>query len=343
MPQISVILPIYNAGKFLPAAIESILNQTFHDFEFIIIDDGSSDGSADVMQQYEDPRLIKRVNPHNMGLNETLNRGISIASAPYIARMDHDDISHQNRLAVQHAYMEAHPEIGLLASYVRPIDMNDQTIDHMNHDDRSLSRNAIIRWRLLWKNPVMHSTVMLRRSALGDLRYPPKNQVACEDYDLWTRLIRTTQIKILPDPLLDYRYVSTGMNRTMRPAQAQCVRHVIERELRHHLGDIASVSGLATLSALMTHTPPQTPDYAGAAHALTAIAGQRLNTSHTRHDRMVIYDDSLRYLAELVEQASIHQANALPHIASIRRRFELRYNPFGFIKRQFKRLGRNNR
>ncbi|HEY4799706.1 MAG TPA: glycosyltransferase family 2 protein, partial [Bacteroidia bacterium] len=116
IPAISVLMPVYNAEKYLCEAIDSILQQTFTDFEFLIIDDGSTDKSVDIIRSYSDKRIVLTTKPCNTGLIDTLNMGIQLARGKYIARMDADDISVAGRLKSQYQYMENNPDVLVVGS-----------------------------------------------------------------------------------------------------------------------------------------------------------------------------------------------------------------------------------
>ena len=120
-PRVTVLMPVYNAERFLREAIDSILGQSFKHFEFLIIDDGSTDASADIIASYRDSRIRFVRNRTNLGITPTLNKGIALASCELIARMDADDISHPQRLQKQFGYMKRNPECALLSSWARVI------------------------------------------------------------------------------------------------------------------------------------------------------------------------------------------------------------------------------
>lgn len=130
-PKVSVVMSVYNGEKYLPETIDSILNQTFKDFEFIIINDGSTDKTAKILTSYDDPR-IRIFNQENMGLTKSLNRAISLAKGEYIARMDADDISYPERLKKQVDYLNKNPDIGLVGSKYIRIDKRGRKIDEIN-------------------------------------------------------------------------------------------------------------------------------------------------------------------------------------------------------------------
>ncbi len=195
MPKISVIMPVYNAEQYLREAIDSILSQTFGDFELIIIDDGSKDSSPAIVERYEDPRIRFYVNEENMGVAKTLNRGLDLATGQYIARMDSDDISLPERFAKQVAYLDAHPEIGILATDV-------QTFGAQEYYHPTSKTHEQLSVDMLFSCCLCHPTVMMRRS-LG-LRYDPAfNRM--EDYELWIRASQQCRLACYPEILFRYR------------------------------------------------------------------------------------------------------------------------------------------
>jgi hypothetical protein len=210
-PQVSVVLPVFNGARYLPAAIESVLDQTFRDFEFVIIDDGSTDSSPEIIDRCQDERIRWYSQP-NHGLAYTLNRGIGLARGVYIARQDQDDISFPNRLARQVEFLESNPACGLVGTWSQ-IWADDAPTDRMHAHP---AENAALQFRLLLDNPFVHSSVMLRASCLDEVglysidpsRQPP------EDFELWSRVARRFDVANLPDVLHAYREVPTSMSRT---------------------------------------------------------------------------------------------------------------------------------
>jgi glycosyltransferase involved in cell wall biosynthesis len=134
-PYVTVLMPVYNTEMYLKEAIDSILNQTFRDFEFIVINDGSTDSTSDIIESYSDPRIIYLQNEKNLGVATSLNKGLSIAKGTYIARMDGDDVSRCDRLEKQVAFMDANPEIGVCGTWLETIgDRNEVWSPPRNHD-----------------------------------------------------------------------------------------------------------------------------------------------------------------------------------------------------------------
>ena len=199
-PRVTVLMPVFNGEEFLRAAIESILNQTFSDFELLIIDDGSTDGSHALAASYGDPRIRLEANEKNLGLIATLNRGLKLAQGEFIARMDADDISHPIRFERQVAYLDTHPKIGGCGTWFEKVTPKQTTIMRMPESP------ALIRLFLLFDNPFLHSSMMLRRSLLDThgLSFDP-NYPHSEDYDLWARCSTLTDMSNLPEVLVRYR------------------------------------------------------------------------------------------------------------------------------------------
>ncbi len=199
MPKISVIMPVYNAEKYVREAIDSILSQTFRDFEFIIIDDGSSDSSVDIVKAYHDERIRLYVNEQNMGVAKTLNKGLELATGEYIARMDSDDISLPQRFEKQLAYLENHRNVGVLGCGTE--DFGEGIPSRFS---RPNSSSAEYKVDLFFNTCVAHPAVMMRRSALGSFRYEEKYN-GLEDYVLWWRIAERHDIYSLSEVLFRYR------------------------------------------------------------------------------------------------------------------------------------------
>jgi glycosyltransferase involved in cell wall biosynthesis len=209
-------MSVYNGENYIIPALESMFSQSFSDFEFILVDDASTDGTARILADYarKDHRLCVLSNSENMGIARSLNLGLEHAKGDYIARMDADDISLPPRLQKQFDFMEAHPEIGVMGTSVELIDADGQVIDERVYPPEPI----IIRWRLALENPICHPTVMIRRSHLNDLRYDADLATA-QDYHLWCRLSGHTRFANLPEPLLQLR--KHGENMTCKSGKEQ--------------------------------------------------------------------------------------------------------------------------
>ena len=214
-PLVTVLMSAYNDFRYLPAAVESILGQSFGDFEFLIVDDGSTDRTRDYLAGLRDPRVRVTRNPENVGLTRSLNRGIDAAAGSLVARMDADDVALPDRLSRQVAFFQKHPDVGIVGSARMLI---DERGDHVAHAP-AVADDLGIRWKCLLGNPFAHPTVMLRRDVLDQhrLRYDETFQTA-QDYELWTRLLTVTRAANLRDPLLKYR-LRDGVSRLRKVEQ----------------------------------------------------------------------------------------------------------------------------
>lgn len=215
-------MPVYNGLPYLRAAVQSVLNQSYRDFELIVINDGSSDGSAELLESLDDPR-IRLSHQANRGLAATLNIGIAQARGTYIARQDQDDICLPGRFEKQVAFLDSHPSVGLLGTAAEiwvGSEKTDRTLRHAAESDA-------LKFGLLFNNYFVHSSVMLRRTVFERVgnysedrgRQPP------EDYELWSRVARQFDVANLPDTLLAYREVPNSMSRTgSRPFLRNLIR-----------------------------------------------------------------------------------------------------------------------
>jgi len=211
-PVVSVVLAYYNPGVHLRAAVESVLAQTFGDFEFILIDDGSTDGSRGTLDDIDDKRIRHVDNGGNLGLIASLNRGLSLARGRYTARMDGDDLCLPERFRRQVDYLEAHPEVDMVATRVELIDERDHSLGTWDEDARHVSPEAIRRF-LPRNNSIAHPTIMARTEVIRSFGYR-REQKGTEDYDLWLRWAAAgRRIHKLDEALLRHRIVSSGVTR----------------------------------------------------------------------------------------------------------------------------------
>lgn len=202
MPAVSVVMPVFNAERFLREAIESILNQTFAGFELIAIDDGSTDRSPEILSHYG--RLDARVRVHlrsHRGVPATLNSGCALAHGVYIARMDADDISLPDRFERQAAFLEDHPDVAVLGTQLERIREDGTPIDTTNVP----LEHAQIAARMQESCCMHHPTVMMRADALRTLGGYREAFHAAEDHDLWLRAAERFELANLPQALLRYR------------------------------------------------------------------------------------------------------------------------------------------
>lgn len=190
-------MAVYNGEKYLEKSIESILKQTFSDFEFIIIDDCSTDRSAEIIKSYLDPRIVYQRNDANLGLAGALNRGLDLARGEFIARMDADDISRPDRLEKQYHFLKKHPAVGLCGTWIKIISSGQIW---KTPPDRLIAPS------LLFNTPFFHPTMMFRLDIFrqNKLAYDETCRKS-QDYELWLRAIKHLAPANLKEPLVDYR------------------------------------------------------------------------------------------------------------------------------------------
>jgi len=252
MPRVTVLMTVYNNARYLHGAIGSILAQTWADFEFLIIDDGSGDGSRELLASYaaQDERIRLHFNAQNMGLARSLNVGLGLAQGEYIARMDDDDFSLPERLAHQVATMDAHPQVVALGTDCQQMDSDGYLLDEGRPVYGLAASPAYADWLLQWQNPLAHASVMLRRAPLEahGLRYDPSFSVT-EDYDLWTRLAQHGQIARLGEVLLRRHILASGVSVVQQARQIEQSGRIVARELARRYGDSLPALGRETLTA----------------------------------------------------------------------------------------------
>lgn len=215
MPKVSVIMPVYNGEEFLREAIDSILAQSFSDFEFIIVNDGSTDTSESIIRSYNDPQIVYIENEKNEGVIFSLNKAIDAAQGEFIARMDADDIAIPERLEKQVEYLITHPDVSIVASTVQLIDEKGHQLKDWQEDINHISSTAIKRY-LPINNCIAHPSIMGRAELFRKYKYQ-RNQKFSEDYDLWLRLLSDKKkIEKIGEPLLYHRILQTSVTRSKK-------------------------------------------------------------------------------------------------------------------------------
>ena len=217
MPKVSVLLSNYNGDKHLDESISSVLSQTYKDFEFIIVDDASTDSSRKVIENYHDKRIKKYYAEKNRNIAYSLNLALSMASGEYIARIDSDDVWELNKLEIQVQYMENHSECGACFTKVNIIDeysniandMYDEYFQLFNSAENK-SQREWLRFFFYQGNCLCHPSVVIRRNVLEHVGgYYHLAYVPAEDYELWTRIVMKYPIHILEEKLVRYRWEET--------------------------------------------------------------------------------------------------------------------------------------
>lgn len=201
-PMVTVLMSVYNGEKYLREAIDSILTQAFRDFEFLIINDASTDRSREIILSYSDPRIRLIDNEENIGLTRSLNKGLELAKGKYIARMDADDISMPERLEKQVRFMEENPDIAVLGSWAWVIDENNR----INGELRTLTDFDLLFLEIFFSNPFVHSSTLMRTAFINKIGGYDKQYERTQDYDLWVRVIANGgKVLNVPEFLIKYR------------------------------------------------------------------------------------------------------------------------------------------
>ena len=228
MPKISVLMPVYKTNEtYLRQAIESILNQTFEDFEFLILDDCPEDSREHIVKSYDDKRIKYFQNERNWGISLSRNKLIDLSKGEYLAVFDHDDISRPDRLEKEAAYLDANPEVGAVSAQVHTFPRDKISNNPLDDHD--------IKVALTGKYVISHSASMLRKSVLdkNHIRYEEEYTPA-EDYTLWCRLARVTNLHNLPDVLLEYRaHKSNTSNNQKKQMGSAALRARIRYQQEH--------------------------------------------------------------------------------------------------------------
>lgn len=230
MPKLSVLMPVYNAQQFLSEAIESILNQTFTDFEFIIIDDCSSDNSIAIIQSYKDTRIRFYKNEKNIGISKTLNKGIELANSDWIARMDSDDISYPCRLQQQYDFISAHPDGALFSCWVKVVDQQGKLIRQDNFKSEYYYYNLTF---ICW---IYHPSVIYRKRAVQEVGM--YTVPYAEDHELFWQLSRKYKMYNVPEVLLDYRVTNQSLHQVLKKNEyRQAQMEQLLRNFRYFAGN----------------------------------------------------------------------------------------------------------
>ena len=208
-PAITVLMPVYNGERYIASAVKSILDQSYQDFEFLIINDGCTDSSMDIILGFDDPR-IRVIDTENQGVAAALRLGMEKATGDYVARMDADDECLPDRLEIEKRCLDEHPGIAVVHGSVEYIDSEGAPI--FMEKDEGYS-NVDTKWLLNWRNVLIHSTVMLRAALLKKhaLNYRIEMNRA-EDFDLWNRIAQIGYFMYLPDVLIRYRVHSENVS-----------------------------------------------------------------------------------------------------------------------------------
>lgn len=227
MPKVSILMPVYNAEQYIVQALESIISQSFKDWELILINDASTDNSESVIMQYEDDRIYYIKNTENLRLIKTLNKGIGYCDGEYIARMDADDICLPDRLKQQVDFLDNHPHYLMCGTNASVIDSNGRRTGKIHN----LTDNNYLQISLLFSPSFIHPSMMIRKEILQQNKYDEAYKHV-EDYELWCRIAKQGKIANIDNELLKYRWHSTNVSVINNQVQNELKDKIIKEELK---------------------------------------------------------------------------------------------------------------
>lgn len=235
-PLVSVIMSVYNTEQYLAFAIESILAQSYSDFEFIIISDGSTDKSYNVIKKFaaKDKRISIINRAANKGLIASLNEGLDAARGNFIARQDADDISLPERLHLQVEYLQNHPEIGLLGTNIAVINEKGDKVSRKIANVNFLTTPDDLKLAEVFSNQFAHGSIMVRASLVKKLRYDNAFKHA-EDFELWSRISRQSQVANLKEPLYLWRLHQSGVTSANSNQMTNQALVIARREFEYYM------------------------------------------------------------------------------------------------------------
>ncbi len=249
-PQVSVVMAAHNVADYIGDSIRSVLAQTLSDLELVVVDDGSTDRTADVVRSFTDPRVRLISVPQNGGAAAARNLGMSSARSDLVAILDADDIAYPERLERQVAYLSDHPDCSLLGSAFDRIDPSGTVLGTVH----SPCNAALIRYRLLTGNSIAHSSVMMRRNAALAAGGYPEHFRNSQDYALWAAMLRQSEVASLPETLIAYRQNPSGLTATRTRQDRRATIETAQTALSFAIGAPVSWDAAACLCGI----PPET-------------------------------------------------------------------------------------
>lgn len=263
-PVISVIIPVYNAGRYLDGAISSVLAQTFEDFEAVIVNDGSTDGSLERLRRFAaSDRRLRIISRANTGLTVALNEAWRAATGEFVARMDSDDRSYPDRFRLQVEYLRSHPDCLAVGGQVRVVERDGRPVGNMF---RLRTHSEIDSYHLHTRaSAIAHPTVMMRRTALEAAGGYRKELEPAEDLDLWLRMADMGKLSNLPDVLLDYRVHPSSVSARRAVQQWQQSQRAAAEALRRRGLDVPAEKAAAPLTLDLRRLPAPQSSWANVA------------------------------------------------------------------------------
>ena len=285
MPRVSVITPVRDGESFLGEAIGSVLSQTFGDFEYIVVDDASTDRTPDIIGRFArmDPRLVPCRNASSLRHSGSLNRALALARGEFVAILDADDIAMPERLERQVAYLDAHPEVGAVGAQVVLVDAGGNRLQEMDFP----TTPALARWRILYGTPLLHSAATMRRALVEQVGGYSVHHRYATDFELFSRLVEVTRLANLPEFLVAYRRNPGQISAVSWRPQLGEVVLLIHAMLAGRLGLRVGLDGIALLfRAVRGGELPDEKALLGTAELLGRI--------HARYEDVEPLDDERR-------------------------------------------------
>lgn len=316
IPRVSVVMAAHNVGPYVEAAVNGILRQTYADFELIVIDDGSTDDTWEVLTRLaaQDGRICLERNRVNLGISATRNRGTAIARGELLAIVDADDISLPYRLEKQVAYLDEHPEIGVVGG---------QLLTFLEKEGEFLPASALFAltpghaaWHLHFARPVMHPTAMLRRSLLIKVGGYRPEYVIAGDCDLWQRLGRHTKMANLPDILIHYRRHDSNITLRLQQSQEE-VASIAQAAIEATLGTPIAREEVMQMLCLRDTEPQRA---AAICRRLFDLANSFLaSTPLTPEERRLVRRDAAHSMMRIVRRHRVLSRGALRGLVYVAR------------------------
>lgn len=253
--RLTVLMPVYNGAAFVQEALTSILKQTFNEFEFLIVDDGSTDATYEILSSCRDPCIRLLRNHNNLGLARSLNMGLTAARGRYVARMDADDVSWSHRLRAQMDFMDAHPEVGICGAWIEVVGEGARQVWRYPSDHNT------IRTRLLFESALAHPVVMMNRRLLKEERLSYDESFgAAQDYELWSRAANGCVLANLPEVLLTHRLHGEQVGQRKAETQ-QAGAAKVRARLLHQMGLSPTSDEFQTHQAISSWTWGADPEF----------------------------------------------------------------------------------
>jgi glycosyltransferase involved in cell wall biosynthesis len=327
MPTLTVLMPVYNAERFLAEAIESILGQTFTGFEFLIIDDCSTDNSVNIIKSYTDPRIRFHQNEKNIGISLTLNYGIELAETELIARMDSDDISYCDRLQKQLDFIAEHPDGALYSCWTRVINQQGEFIRQEEYKSEFYYYNLVF---ICW---IYHPTIVFIKKAVKEVGM--YSVPYAEDFELFWQLSRKFKIYNIPRVLLDYRITDQSLHQVLKKKEYEEAQHKqLLRNFRYYAGESYTIP-ISYIECLQHNLQPLLEEQsvskvADCIYELEFLTQQILNTENINRD-VVAIERAAYFKRKFIIDSFTSDFSSLKAVLLL-----LKLREFGFLKKYIK-------